>query len=378
MEGARDEVRVMTVHGSKGLEAPIVILPDTTGKAKPQGPTLMPAALPDGTEAWLMCPSSAKADCAVSAEVRQARVDRTDAESLRLLYVALTRARDRLIVMGRRMSRPKETGYEEGSWWDVIAGTFDRLAQDRPDAVQLLDGGILRFGVDPETALRLARTTTDAAALPAWAAASPPADAAARFASPSRMEGSIRIPAPSPLARSESGGASLGRFRRGDLIHRLLERLPDIAPADRADAAVRLLSRETDLDAAQRAEMIAAAFSVLDDARFAPVFGPGSRAEVALTGSAPDLPPGVAINGRIDRLVVTPDRVLVIDYKTNRPAPAALDAVDPAYVLQAAVYVAVLKRLYPDRPVEAALVWTDGPKLMPIPQAMLEAALTGG
>ena len=78
---------------------------------------------------------------------------------------------------------------------------------------------------------------------------------------------------------------------------------------------------------------------------------------------------------RIDRLVVTPDRVLVIDYKTNRPAPDALDRVDPAYVLQAAVYVAVLKRLYPDRPVEAALVWTDGPKLMPIPQAMLDAAL---
>ena len=108
--------------------------------------------------------------------------------------------------------------------------------------------------------------------------------------------------------------------------------------------------------------MIAAAFSVLDDARFAPVFGPGSRAEVALTGALPG-PSSVAINGRIDRLVVTPDRVLVIDYKTNRPAPDALDRVDPAYVLQAAVYV------------EAALVWTDGPKLMPIPQAMLDAAL---
>ncbi|MDO9609625.1 MAG: PD-(D/E)XK nuclease family protein, partial [Brevundimonas sp.] len=158
------------------------------------------------------------------------------------------------------------------------------------------------------------------------------------------------------------------------LIHRLLERLPEIAPGDRPDAARRLLARETDLDEAQRAEMIAAAFSVLDDARFAPVFGPGSRAEVALTGALPG-PSNVAINGRIDRLVVTPDRVLVIDYKTNRPAPDALDRVDPAYVLQAAVYVAVLKRLYPDRPVEAALVWTDGPKLMPIPQAMLDAAL---
>lgn len=376
MEGARDEVRVMTVHGSKGLEAPIVILPDTTGKAKPQGPTLMPATLADGSEAWLMCPSSAKSDCAASAEVRQARVDRTDAESLRLLYVALTRARDRLIVMGRKMSRPKETGYEEGSWWNVIAGTFERLAQDRPDAVQLLDGGRLRFGADPETTPRTALSTAAATAIPGWATTPPPADAAARFAAPSRMEGSIRIPAPSPLAKSSSGGADLGRFRRGDLIHRLLERLPDIVPADRADAAVRLLSRETDLDDTQRAEMIAAAFSVLDNARFAPVFGPGSRAEVALTGSAPGLPSGVSINGRIDRLVVTPERVLVVDYKTNRPAPDAIEAVDAAYVLQAAVYVAVLKRLYPDRPVEAALVWTDGPKLMPIPQAMLEAALS--
>ncbi|WP_312406433.1 PD-(D/E)XK nuclease family protein, partial [Brevundimonas sp.] len=199
------------------------------------------------------------------------------------------------------------------------------------------------------------------------------------FASPSRMEGgAVRIPAPSPLARTEAGGAALGRFRRGDLIHRLLERLPEIPPADRPDAARRLLGREADLDEAQRAEMIAAAFSVLDDARFAPVFGPGSRAEVALTGSAPGLPLGVSINGRIDRLVVTPERVLVVDYKTNRPAPDTIEAADPAYVLQAAVYVAVLTRLYPDRPVEAALVWTDGPKLMPIPQAMLEGALKGG
>ena len=103
------------------------------------------------------------------------------------------------------------------------------------------------------------------------------------------MEGSIRIPAPSPLAQS---GANLGRFRRGDLIHRLLDRLPEIAPPDRADAARRLLARETDLDEAQRLEMIEAAFGVLDDARFAPVFGPGSLGEVALTGAAADLPPG--------------------------------------------------------------------------------------
>ncbi|PZU61937.1 MAG: double-strand break repair helicase AddA [Brevundimonas sp.] len=378
MEGARDEVRVMTVHGSKGLEAPIVILPDTTAKAKPQGPTLMPAALPDGTEAWLMCPSSAKADCALSAQVRQARVDRADAESLRLLYVALTRARDRLIVMGRKTRSPKE-GFEAGSWWDVIAGTFERLKAE--GKVRDLPEGRLRFGPDPASGAPTPSAAAARAVVPDWAMRPPPADAAARFASPSRMEGSIRIPAPSPLAQAGGGaglGSALGRFRRGDLIHRLLERLPDIPPADRPDAARRLLAREVDLNEAQRAEMIAAAFSVLDDDRFAPVFGPGSRAEVALTGSAPELPAGVAINGRIDRLVVTPERVLVVDYKTNRPAPDVIEAVDPAYVLQAAVYAAVLRRLYPDRPVEAALVWTDGPRLMPIPEPMLKAALASG
>jgi ATP-dependent helicase/nuclease subunit A len=153
-------------------------------------------------------------------------------------------------------------------------------------------------------------------AVPDWARVSPPPEPGAPLAAPSKMDEALRIPAPSPLA--EAGG--LGRFRRGDLIHRLLERLPEITPADRPDAAVRMLSRERDRDDDQRAEMIAAAFGVLDDARFAPVFGPGSRAEVALTGSAPGLN-GVSISGRIDRLVITPERVLVVDYKSNRPAP---------------------------------------------------------
>ena len=120
---------------------------------------------------------------------------------------------------------------------------------------------------------------------------------------------------------------------------------------------------------------VAAAFGVLDDARFAQVFGPASRAEVAVTGSVPGLPPGLGISGRIDRLVITPERVLVVDYKTNRPAPERIEDADPAYVLQLAVYVAVLGRLYPDRAVEAALVWTDGPKLMSVSQTLMDAAL---
>lgn len=365
LEGARGEVRVMTVHGAKGLEAPVVILPDTTMKAKAQGPSLMPVALDeDGAEAWLMCPGSKKDDCTASAAARDARQSRTDDETLRLLYVALTRARDRVIVMGRASSR----GPEAGSWWSVIEETFERLGGQ----MHAIEGGVRRFGVDPDIRPQGAASLPADASAPEWARRPPPADASARFASPSRMEGSIRIPAPSPLAKS---GANLGRFRRGDLIHRLLDRLPEIAPEDRADAARRMLAREADLDDAQRGEMIEAAFGVLDDIRFAPVFGPGSRGEVALTGTAADLPPGVVVSGRIDRLVVTPERVLVIDYKTNRPAPDRIEDADPAYVLQLAVYAAVLKGLYPDRPVEAALVWTDGPRLMPVPDAMMVEAL---
>ncbi|RZJ17688.1 MAG: double-strand break repair helicase AddA [Brevundimonas sp.] len=367
LEGPRGEVRVMTVHGAKGLEAPVVILPDTTMKAKAQGPTLMPVPLADGTEGWLMCPGSAKEDCPASADARAAREARVGDESLRLLYVALTRARDRVIVMGRGSRRAPEGG----DWWSVIEETFNRLG----DQVRTLDNRVRRYGVDPEilSAVRaIAETQPEA---PDWARRDPARDAAARFASPSQMQEQKRIPAPSPLARGEGPGAGLGRFRRGDLIHRLLERLPDIAPADRPDAATRMLARERDLSDDQRAEMIAAAFAVLDDARFAPVFGEGSRAEVALTGSSPDLPPGVSISGRIDRLVVTPDRVLVVDFKSNRPAPDQVEDADPAYVLQMAIYVAVLRRLYPDRPVEAALVWTDGPRLMPVPQALMDTAL---
>jgi ATP-dependent helicase/nuclease subunit A len=375
MEGARAEVRVMTVHGSKGLEAPIVILPDTTMQAKAQGPTLLPVALndmPGAPEAWLMAPSSSKEDCTASGAARDARQERTNAETLRLLYVALTRARDRLVVMGRVNSKGKA---HAESWWSVIEETFDRIDGEDEDAVRTLDNGVRRFGADPVVLSAEAATAPASRPhLPDWALTPPPPDGSARFASPSKMDETLRIAAPSPLAVAAGG---LGRFRRGDLIHRLLERLPDIAPEDRAEAAVRLLARERDLTDEQRAEMIAASFGVLNDDRFAPVFGPGSRAEVAITGSAPDLPPGVRVSGRIDRLVVTPKRVLVVDFKSNRPAPARIEDADPAYVMQMAVYAAVLRRLYPDRPVEAALVWTDGPRLMAVPGDLMDQTLAG-
>jgi ATP-dependent helicase/nuclease subunit A len=123
--------------------------------------------------------------------------------------------------------------------------------------------------------------------------------------------------------------------------------------------------------------MAAAALAVLQDGRFAEVFGPGSRAEVAVAGSASGLPAGLKISGRIDRLVVLPGRVLVADFKTNRPSPARIEDADPAYLRQMAIYWAVLAEVFPGRTIEAALVWTDGPKLMPIPENLIRQSLAG-
>ncbi|MBS0410246.1 MAG: double-strand break repair helicase AddA, partial [Proteobacteria bacterium] len=355
---AGGEVRVMTVHGAKGLEAPIVILPDTTTRATAQGGPLLDA--PGGGFLWAPRKSG---DCPASEAARAARDLAGDHESLRLLYVALTRARDRLIVCGVESQKHRF----EKSWRDYVDRAFAASDDARPFA---LDGGGegVRLGADPRLMGAASPETAAGDEVPVWARRLAPGEAAAlRYASPSTLAEDGKGPAPSPLG--VVGG--LGRFRRGEIIHRLLQLLPDLAPDARAAGAERLLVRERDLTEAQRTEMAGAALAVLNDARFAEVFAPGSRAEVALAGAAARLPAGLAISGRVDRLRVTPERVLVIDFKTNRPAPDRIEDADRAYVVQMAVYRAVLAEVFPGRAVEAALVWTDGPRLMPVPENLM-------
>ena len=364
-EDGKGEVRVMTVHGAKGLEAPVVILPDTSTRAAAQGGPLLQTG-----GGFLWCARKAE-DCTASAAARQKRSDDADGESLRLLYVALTRARDRLILCG---VEPRRAAMKDGSWWD-----WTQKALADPEISPLVreltvEGGqpVIRFGADPVTASATLAAKAEAPAAPAWLFSRAPAEPAVlAYASPSQMAEAHHGPSPSPLAAS--GG--LGRFRRGDLIHRLLQLLPDLPPAERRAAAASLMAREHDLTADQRSEMAAAALAVLEDDRFAAVFGPGSRAEAAIAGGAPDLPSGLAVSGRLDRLVIEKDRVLVADFKTNRPSPARIEDADKAYITQMAVYAAVLRAAFPGRKVEAALVWTDGPKLMPVPENMMAAAL---
>ena len=362
------EVRVMTAHGAKGLEAPVVILPDTTTRARAMAGPLL--SCEDGGLLWAPRKDD---DCPPSAAARLQREEAATHESLRLLYVAMTRARDRLIVCGVETTK----AYFEGSWRQVIERGFEQpaVAGTRRIVERDDDRGdwqFTRFGAEPQVAGVTLRAVAESAPLPAWARRLAPAEPSAlRYASPSTLAEDERGPSNSPLAVQDG----LGRYRRGTVIHRLLQLLPDLPPARRADAARALLAREPDLNEAQRAEMAQAALSVLTDDRFAAVFGPGSRAEAAIAGRAAGLPEGLAVSGRVDRLVVEPDRVLVVDFKTNRPAPARIEDADRAYKVQMAVYAAVLAEVFPGRRIEAALVWTDGPKLMAVPENMIAATL---
>ena len=366
MDEPRGEVRVMTAHSAKGLEAPIVFLPDTVLAGAVRGSPLLET--PDGGFLW--CASKA-GDCEASAQVRALRAEHEAREGLRLLYVALTRARDRLVIAGRIHARADPQKLK--GWWPALCAAFDHPAiAGEVREISCGEMTIRRFGADPIRRSGVLAALDSPPQAPDWTRGFAPGEAEALRAAPSRIGDEGRGAATSPLAAADG----LGRFRRGALIHRLLQLLPDLAPETRAAAAARMLARERDLTPAQRAEMAAAALGVLGDPQFEAVFAPGSRAEAAVAGSAPGLPPGLAISGRVDRLRVTPDRVLVVDFKTNRPAPARIEDADPAYIDQMAVYAAVLASVFPGRTIEAALVWTDGPKLTPIPDKLIAASLS--
>jgi ATP-dependent helicase/nuclease subunit A len=165
-------------------------------------------------------------------------------------------------------------------------------------------------------------------------------------------------------------------LERGRLVHRLMQSLPDIAPERRNDAIERYLANAAaDFRTVEQAEIARQVLAILDDQNFAQLFAPGSRAEVPIVGRIANegLAP-IDVAGQVDRLAVAGDAVLIADYKTDRNVPRRLDEVQP-YVTQLALYRAVLSRIYPGKAVRAALLFTEGPHLMEIPAAAMDAAL---
>ena len=374
MEISRDEVRVMTVHGAKGLEAPLVILADTT--SPPTGPrpprllALKPARAAPGTPDRIVWAGRKATDPAAMLTARDEARAEAEHEYRRLLYVAMTRAADKLIVAGCEGER----GRPQGCWYDLVMEGL----RDREGFAAVGEGDKLiwryRKVADTELALAIAPKVAAAgpAAEPAWLRRPAPAEAAALpVLTPSETDDGTTT------ERFASGEARRIAIARGLLIHRLMQSLPDVAPERRADAARRYLARAGgDVAADEHEALLATTLRLIDDARFAALFAPGSRAEVPIVGriARPGKIP-LAVSGQIDRLAVTERDVLIGDYKTNRPAPRVIAEVPPGYIRQLALYRTVLAKLYPGRPVRAVLVWTDVPELMEVPGEMLDAAV---
>ncbi len=379
MEISRDEVRVMTVHGAKGLEAPVVFLVDTTSSPS-DTQRLRLVHLPRGNAVPQMSGvvvwAGKKADDpATVAAARTAMLAETEDEYRRLLYVAMTRAADRLIVGGCMPGNMNTV--RKLCWYDLIGKGLESSGLDL-QLIETSDNGVVKRYTRLEDGA--AETGMAAAAeappieLPSWLQKSVPLQAASdillRPSDPAEDQ-SRRF------RTSESVQTRTKALRRGTLVHRLLQSLPDIASERRGDAALNYLARNAaDWSDNERDALAGQVLTLIGDKRFAPVFATGSRAEVAIAGrlERPGKPPAL-VSGQIDRLVVTAHEILIVDFKTNQAPPAAAAEAPLAYIRQLALYRAVLEKLYPQRPVRTALLWTETPELMEVSAPALDAEL---
>ncbi|WP_374385005.1 double-strand break repair helicase AddA [Dongia sp.] len=377
------QVRIMTVHGSKGLQAPIVFVAEQR-RQRPNRPGLF--WLDDETEipVWVARSTlDVEATSAARAEVTR----RAAEEENRLLYVALTRAEDRLYVCGWRGERNQSLP----SWHDHVAdalielqqageavdrrpsgewqsgegweGDWLRLSSEQKDDVEK---GTAKHGlvIDMDIPFR------DWALLPATAEPDPP-----RPLIPSRP--SSEAPSSNTTMVSPLQGDQGFRFQRGLIIHKLFQLLPEVAVGNRRAAARSWLdnvSRSTGLDADESMldALLDEVLAVLDDSRFAHLFGPGSRAEVPIVAEILSPSGGSEIiSGQIDRLLVTATTCHIVDFKSNRPPAMQPEHVSPQYLRQLALYRAAVAKIYPTHTISCYLLWSSVPRLMEIPEKLL-------
>ena len=355
-----NEVRVMTVHGAKGLEAPVVIVADATADPARLGrtPISVDVEVAGGSDVPLLRPKKEER-CPPFEDIIAAEEKRDLEEHWRLLYVALTRAADRLIVAGVA-SKPKKDGSDPrplNSWHLAVERAMAAIEAEPADHGKW--GSSLVYGREGtgKAKGKAERVAPPAAAVPSWAQTAAPAEPRPpRPLAPSAIAADDEsAPQPSEAMRA----AAL----RGTWIHQLLERLPAVEASARASAASRWLERSAGVsDAAARDEIVEQVCSILSDERFAALFGTGSLGEAPLAATLPD---GRVIAGTVDRLRVSDSRIEVIDFKTGR-VPATDADVPNSHRAQMQAYADALRVIFPGREIRAALLYTAGPKLIEV------------
>lgn len=334
----------MTVHGAKGLEAPIVILPDTADRSPPDRDEIY--RLPQGDAVWKTPEAESPA---LISDARQSRKDRRAEENLRLLYVALTRAKCWLIVAAAgKLNKPE-------AWYNLIRAGAEKVG------VVPMDGGVFRhsFGQWPEER-RGERTAAVPLALPDWVSRSAPvAPRGLPLIAPSDLGGAKHL--------TDDQFFSDGNAKtRGIALHLLLEQLPGIPAESWGGRAAALIG-----DPLLGAEVLAEVTGVLRDPDLAPLFAVDTLAEVSVTGDWN----GHRLLGTIDRLVIGPDKVLIVDYKSNTLVPGAPENVPEGILRQLGAYAHIMGQIYPSRQIETAILWTRIPRLMRVDRDIVRLAL---
>ncbi|NNM71211.1 double-strand break repair helicase AddA [Enterovirga aerilata] len=367
LDASGDEVKVMTVHGAKGLEAPLVVVIDNCDVFGRE-PPLVPVQAGNGQPLPVWSPKK-DWDCRVVAEARERAKHLRLEEHNRLLYVAMTRARDRLVIAPFAAGRSEP----EEAWCAMVRRGFAEATHalvrtETPYG----EVDLWADGTHPAEPARGASVAADAGSLPDWLLApAEPEDEPARRLRPSAAlpDGAgRRRRAPDGLSRAEAR-------RRGTLVHALIDHLAAQPPERRAEAAAAFVgARAAGLPSSARDRIVADALAVVAHPALAPLFGPGAQGEAPVAGevTGPDGRSRVVV-GQVDRMAVAADEVVVADFKTG--AESGDDALPEGYLAQLALYRAVLARAYPGRRIRPVLVWTDGPEIVEPDSAMLDAAL---
>lgn len=375
MEQGANEVRVMTAHGSKGLQAPIVFLADAHvyDRGMKDGDQLLwmyrgeEAALP----MWL---TNKQEMPPALLDMQQVQIYRKWQEYYRLLYVAMTRAEDELYITGigenpdaeeqeegvaKKSSEKQGKSKKEQSWYHVVKRALEPLATPQSDQKLVIATGKEK---EVNSAVFQAKSTdVENKIFPAWLQqAAPKEPTPPKPLSPSQLSEQEEMQAITTPLQSKS-------LKRGQWIHTLLQHLPELAVAKREHAARSYLTT-MGLSDKESDEITAKLMEILTSDSFGALFQKGSKAEVPIVGNVGKF----IVSGQIDRLYIGKEHILLVDYKTNRTPPHVMEATPSAYLKQMAAYRQLLKEIYPDKEIKTALLWVQIPRLMPLSEGLLE------
>ena len=345
---ANNEVRIMTVHGSKGLQAPIIFMPDTTSTSQNKSQLLWS----DDQIPLMLWPGRSENINEFCQNIKNRVRNNEKNEYLRLLYVALTRAEDELYVAGYK--KKNVSNVSDDCWYSIIKNSMESIANK-------INGDILQIESSQDDVIDkdIIQTNTAEAfskkdiKLPDFVFSDAPIEPEPVLPlTPSKLQEDKSIVS-SPLSEKN--------ILRGKIIHKLLEYLPEIEANLRTKAAEEFIGKyDKTIDKKEQKDILHSVFNVLNNEQILPIFSKNSKAEVPITGIVNNR----VVSGRIDRLVIEDDYIMIVDYKTNRKPPSKKEDIDQSYIKQLDAYKAVLNDIYPNHKINCAIIWTEKPEIM--------------